>query len=246
MRSPAAYVTGLLMLILTSCASGGGVCNYWDDVDIVVTESNYSAAEERFARFAELLVQAPGDEAEKALGVLFDRIKEDEVSYYVYADWIESAFHNYLSPCRNPIIFGKAAELFERDGIIEQERIQKLRALAAQDMLNRPGEHCTVPDGAEAAGSALYLVLNLDCRTCLQSLEALSKSHPEAEHIALCFGYSPLPGLSGWKYLKPDGMGDIFDLEAAPFWFLTADDGSVSIPYCAEFQEPVFASPEKI
>lgn len=242
MMRPLPYL--LAFALLAGCSAGGGISSYWDDVDLKVTESNYSAGEERFARFAELLVKAPEKEADKALEALLDRMKEDEVTYYVYSNWIESAFHNYFSPCRNPRIFGNAAQRFAEDGILSPEEAERLLDLAAKDRLNRPGEPCVVPEGAEADREVLYLVLNLDCRTCLQSLAALTCEHPEAEHIALCFGYSPIPEATGWKYIKPEGMDSIFELEAAPFWFLKAADGTVAIPYSSEFDSPVFARPE--
>lgn len=233
----------VLALLLAACTAGGRLRDYWKD-GISVTEENYPQAEERFARFAELMVAAPPGQAAEALDDLFDKMKEDEVSYYIYSDWIESAFHNYFSPCRNPDIFGKAAERFAEDGILSPEEAERLLDLAAKDRLNRPGEPCVVPEGAEADREVLYLVLNLDCRTCLQSLAALACEHPEAEHIALCFGYNPIPEATGWKYIKPEGMDSIFELEAAPFWFLKAADGTVAIPYSSEFDSPVFARPE--
>ena len=234
-----------LILLLAACNAGGRLRGYWKD-GITVTENNYSQVEERFARFAEFLVAAPPGQAAEALDDLFDRIKEDEVSYYIYSDWIESAFHNYFSPCRNPDIFRKAAERFAEDGILNIETVERLQALAAQDQLNRQGGPCTVPDEAKTEGPTLYLVLNLDCRTCLQSLAALSGEYPEAEHIALCFGYNQIPEVSGWKYLKPEGLDEIFELEAAPFWFLTAADGTIQIPYSGEFNAPGFANPEDL
>ncbi|MBQ2228793.1 MAG: hypothetical protein II424_00100 [Bacteroidales bacterium] len=89
-------------------------------------------------------------------------------------------------------------------------------------------------------------MLNLDCRTCLQSLAAMAEEHPEAEHIALCFGWGPTPEVPGWTYLKPDGINDIFELDAAPFWFFTDADGTVQIPYSAEGEAPQFATPQAL
>ena len=235
----------VLALLLAACTAGGRLRDYWKD-GISVTEENYPQAEERFARFAELMAAAPPGQAAEALDDLFDKMKEDEVSYYIYSDWIESAFHNYFSPCRNPDIFGKAAERFAEDGILNIETVERLQALAAQDQLNRPGSKCTLPEGVSASGAALWLVLNLDCRTCLQSLAAMAGEHPEAEHIALCFGWGPTPEVPGWTYLKPEGMNDIFELEAAPFWFLTDADGTVQIPYSAEGEAPQFATPQAL
>ena len=232
--------------MLASCNTGGSLATYWNGEDVKVTETNYAAAEERFAKFAELLVKASPEEAEGALEALIDMLKEDEVTYFVYSEWFESAFHNYYSPCHNFALFETAVKRMAADGILPREEVERLQRLAAQDRLNQPGDHCTLPDGAEADGAALYLVLDLDCRSCREALAGLAGTHPEAEHIALCFGYSPFPDVPGWRFLKPDGMKEIFELEAAPFWFLTSADGTVRIPYSTEFNAPAFATPEAL
>ncbi len=233
------------VILLAGCTGTGEVRGFWKDIDITVTEDNYRSSQDRFAQYAELLVAAPQKEAAGALGELFKKLRTDEVSYYVYSEWMESAFHNYFSPCRNADLFGVAVSHFASDGILSKEEVARLQKLAAMDKLNRTGKPCTVPEGAEAGGSALYLVLDLDCRTCLQSLAAMSEAYPEAEHIALCFGYSRTPEVPGWKYLRPDGMEDIFELAAAPFWFLTDEHGKVTIPYSKEYEAPQFASPQE-
>ena len=237
MRQKATYLFLMLAALLSGCNGGRSLAAYWDGVDLHVTEDNYSAVQDLFAGFAERLVTAPEKEASEALNGMIDRIQDDEVDYIIYSQWMEYAFHNYFSPCRNYGLFNAAVNRFAADGILSSEDVERLQKMAGQDSLNRPGGPCTLPAGLEPKGSTLYLVLNLDCRTCLQSLEALAGSHPEADHLALCFGYNPLPSIKGWKYLKPEGMKDFFDLDAAPFWFLTADDGTVLQPYSAIFPD---------
>ena len=244
MRRTLTYLIAVLALIVSACNNGSGLAGYWDEEGVSVTESNYRETQDRFARFAELLVAAPADEATSALDDLFSRLKDDEVAYYVFSEWMEGAFHNYLSPCRNAGLFATAVGHLAEDGVVSKEEVARLRKLVEMDKFNRPGDHCTVPDGAEADGAALYLVLDLDCRTCLQSLAAMAEVHPEAEHIALCFGYSRTPEVPGWKYLRPEGMKDFFEIAAAPFWFLTDADGIVTIPYSMEYEAPQFASPQ--
>lgn len=246
MRKAATYLALVLAILLTGCNGGNKLTGFWDDVDVTVTEDNYSDTQDRFAQFAELLACAPAAKADVALESLFGKIKQNEVDYIIYSQWMESAFHNYFSPYRNPRLFGKAVEHFAADGVLAPEELERLQTLAAQDQLNRQGGPCTVPDEAKTEGPTLYLVLNLDCRTCLQSLAALSGEYPEAEHIALCFGYNQIPEVSGWKYLKPEGLDEIFELEAAPFWFLTAADGTIQIPYSGEFNAPGFANPQDL
>lgn len=246
MKRLAPYLFAALALLLTGCRAGNSVLNYWDGEDIVVTESGYQAAEDRFARYAELLVAAPKDEADEALEGFLERIKEDEVSYYVYAEWLEAAFHSCLSPCRNPRLFGISVKHLTQDGILSKEELARLSRLAVLDNYNLPGQACTLPQGVQAEGPALYLVLNLDCRSCREALTALAGEHPEAEHIALCFGYSPIPDIPGWEYIKPESLEEIFELDAAPFWFLTAADGTVATPYCAEFEAPHYAKAQAL
>ncbi|MBR5905812.1 MAG: DUF5106 domain-containing protein [Bacteroidales bacterium] len=246
MRRPAVSLIVLLAILFAGCKSGSNIAGFWDDVDVTVTEDNFSITQDRFAQFAELLVQAPEDEAIEALNPLFDKLLDNEVDYIIYTQWMEYAFLNYASPCRNSGLFEAVVERIEADGILAPEEVERLKGLVAIDKYNRAGEPCTLPDGITPEGNTLYLVLNLDCRTCRQALAALAETHPEAAHVALCFGWSPVPDIPGWQYLKPEGMKDWFDLEAAPFWFLTDKDGRIDIPYSLEFEAPQFATPESL
>ena len=241
-----AYFIPLLAVLLAGCNNGSKLASFWDDVDVTVTESNFQSAQDRFAQFAELLVAAPRQEALDALNDLIDRLQDNEVNYIIYAEWIESALHNYLSPCRNPELFKAAVERFAAEGTLGKDEIARLQSLTVKDAYNGKGQPCTLPEGVEPQGNALYLVLNLDCRSCLEALSALSVKHPEAAHIALCFGYGRIPELPGWTYLRPEGMQDIFELEAAPFWFLTASDGTVETPYSLDIVPQGFANPEAL
>lgn len=244
MRRQSAYLIALLAILFTGCTGGNGIATFWDNVDVTVTEDNYDSTQDRFAQFAELLVKAPLPEAADALEPLFCKLRGNEVDYIIYSQWMEYAFHNYFSPCRNPEIFGAVVKHISDDGILSEDEVERLQNISAQDRFNNPGEPCTLPRGIEPAGNTLYLVLNLDCRTCRQALASLAGAHPEAAHVALCFGWSPAPDVPGWEYLKPEGMNEVFELDAAPFWFLTAADGTVEIPYSMEFEPQTFATPE--
>lgn len=244
MMRKATILSVMLALLLTGCNGSGKLSGFWDNADVTVTEENYTQVQDRFAEFAELLAAKP--EAVESLNPLFDKLKDNEVDYIIYTQWMEYAFHNYFSPCRNPAIFDAVVERIAADAILSAEETERMQKLAAQDWFNHTGDPCKLPEGVKAEGPALFLILNLDCRTCQQSLQALSNIHPEAAHIALCYGWSPAPSVPGWEYLKPEGMEEIFELEAAPFWFLTAADGTVEIPYSMEFEPQSFATPETL
>lgn len=240
-------------VLACSCTSGSNIDRFWDGKDITVTESNYSEAQDRFADFAELLVQAPPAKASAALDKLLDKLSSDEVSYYVYSEWMVSAFHSLLSPCRNSALFAKCAERFSSDGIMTESEYLPLVHLSGKDMLNHAGGECTLPELADADGNpvslnpgeeTLILVVNLDCATCVSALNALSDK--PGRHIALCFGFTPAPVVDGWEYYYPEALDEVFDLDAAPFWFMVGADGRVSIPYASapEFSG-IFATPDK-
>lgn len=242
-----------LAILVCGCTSGNDISKFWDGKDITVTESNYSEAQDRFAEFAELLAGAPAPKASAALDKLIDKLTADEVSYYVYSEWMVSAFHSLLSPCRNTALFAKCAERFSSDGIMTENEYLPLVHLSGKDMLNHAGRECTLPEIEDAEGNpvtlnpgeeTLILVVNLDCATCVSALNALSDK--PGRHIALCFGFTPAPIVDGWEYYYPKALDEVFDLDAAPFWFMVGADGRVSSPYAPapEFTG-LFATPEK-
>lgn len=243
-RFPALAV---LLAVLSAGCSHRGVAAFWDGVDVSVSAENFNAAQERFADFAELAVASPLNESVKGLDALFDRLSGDEVSYYIYEEWIEGAFYTLLSPCRNPDIFDAAAARMLSDGKPGdlQERIASLRHW---NSLNREGSACslpplTAPDGTpvEVPGGqdCTVLVVDVSCRTCTAALS--SPVYGEGRRIAVCFGGKLLPDVPGWEYCFCPTVRDWFDTESAPFWFTVAADGTVTIPYTAA-PTPAFQS----
>lgn len=242
-----------LALIACSCTSGSKLAGFWNGHDITVTESNYSEVQDRFAAFAELLVQAQPADASAALDEFINKLTADDVSYYVFSEWMVSAFHSLLSPCRNASLFSKCVERFSTDGIMSENEYVPLLDLSAKDMLNHKGRECTLPELLDENGSpvtlnpgeeTLFLVVNLDCATCVSALNALSDK--PGRHIALCFGNTPAPAAEGWEYCYPKDIDEYFDLDAAPFWFMAGPDGRVSVPYSpAPEYKGLFATPDK-
>lgn len=251
MRASAICVLAGLTLLLAACKDTGNVRNFWNDTDINVTESNFAAMEDQFAQFAELLVKAPKEEAEAALDALMDKLKENEVSYYVFSDWFTMAFHSLLSPCRNPGLYAKCADRLKTDGILNESEYALFVDLADKDAFNAPGSPCRIPDITDETGApvsvipgveTLFLVLNLDCATCVAALRALSEK--PGRHVALCFGHTPAPDIPGWEYYQPKDMDKFFDLDAAPFWFTVDEDGVVNTPYSLVPEYQGFATPD--
>ena len=77
MRKAATYLALVLAILLTGCNGGNKLTGFWDDVDVTVTEDNYSDTQDRFAQFAELLACAPAAKADVALESLFGKIKQN-------------------------------------------------------------------------------------------------------------------------------------------------------------------------
>ena len=75
----------LLASLLAGCREGD-LTDYWNDG---IDYSDVEAAQDRFAIFAEKAVAAPEAEALAAMDVLFDKLKTDEVAYYLYTGWLE-------------------------------------------------------------------------------------------------------------------------------------------------------------
>ena len=226
----------LLTLACTLACQDAGLQRYWDkygtDID------NYAEARDRFATFAELVVKAPEEEGIKAVNSLLDKVKADEVTYYVYSEWLVAAFHSIYSPCRNPAVFADVVKRFASDGIMTESEVEPLQELAAFDRLNLPGESCTLPDLNAEDGTAapwepgketLFLVVNLDCASCVGALRSLSTE--PGEHIALCYGRTPHPSIAGWTYCFMEAGDKVFELEASPFWFTVDASGNVVKAY---------------
>lgn len=244
MRSFAAYIIAFTTLLLAGCNNGGGIVGFWDDLDVTVREGHVREAEDRFAGFAELALDAPLKDAKAELNNLFDKLQDDEVSYYIYAGWLEFAFHNLFSPCRSIELFQAGVDRLEEDAILGKEEIVRLQGLLEKDRYNREGEPCMVPEGCEADGAALYLVLDLNCRNCRQALRTLTGMYPEAEHIAICSGHGEAAELPGWKYVYPRDIMDYYEMDAAPFWFLTDERGRITVPYSIDIEPQQFATPD--
>ena len=222
-----------MLAACTLACQDAGLQHYWDKNAVEVDD--YSQSCDTFVRFAELTVKAPQAQAEKAIDALMDKlVASDEVNYYIYAEWMTAAYHSILSPCRNPGLFAKFTSRLQTDGIMSQDDYAPLVELSAKDMLNLPGSSCVIPELQDASGTpapwapgqeTLFLVLNLDCATCVAALRALSNE--PGEHIALCYGNTPPPAVTGWQYRYSAGLDKVFDLEAAPFWFTVNASGKV-------------------
>ena len=149
--------------VLLSCQSGkkpaGSVISteaekslsdYWSHNDWHIVEGDIRVNEDRFADFAELAAAAPKKEAIAALGALLDTLKaEDEVAYYIYAGWVEGAFYNPLSPCRNYELYSYAVDRIASDGILSEDE--------CAPMLRRKPSY----DGIQVFGGAFYHSRNI-------------------------------------------------------------------------------------
>lgn len=220
----------LLMVSLTGC-QGGRVADYW--VKNSIDYSDYDAAQDRFAIFAEKAVVAKEADAAAAMDILFDKLKEDEVAYYIYTEWVDGAFYNPLSPCRNAFLYGKAVERILSDHIFSERECAPFLQRNQWLQFNREGYPATIPGVAFDGRRTIVLVLDLSCPTCREALSAIagSREWADARRIAVCFGYGPQPDVPGWEYRFPEYASDIFDPELTPVYFVVSADGTVESTY---------------
>ena len=221
----------VLCLVLLAGCQATGVGDFWKKHTI--DYSDIHAAEDQFADFAELAVSAPVEDALAALDDLFDQLKQDTVGYYLYADWMDGAFYNLLSPCRSAALYGKAVDRFVADGILSANECDPYLQRREWIGYNLEGTPALVPGLASIDTRTLVLVLDLSCPSCREALEKLG-ADPQWDglrKVAVGLGYGPEPTVPGWEYLFPENGRAVFDIGMTPIYFVAAADGTVESGY---------------
>ena len=224
-------LTAVLCLALLAGCRAPGVGEFWNTHSI--DYSDIHAAEEQFADFAELAVAAPAEDALAAMDMLFDKLKQDTVAYYVYAEWMDGAFYNRLAPCRDATLYGKAVDRFVADGILTESDYAPYLRRREWIGFNREGAKAFVPGAAPFDTRTLVLVLDLGCPSCREALEKLG-TDPQWEDVrklAVGLGFGPAPDVPGWEYLFPENGMSVFDIGMTPVYFVAAADGTVESGY---------------
>ena len=221
----------ILCLALLAGCRAPGVGDFWNTHSI--DYSDIHAAEDQFADFAELAASAPEEDALAALDQLFDRLKQDTVAYYIYSEWMDGAFYNLLSPCRNAALYGKAVERIAGDGILDTNECGPYLQRREWIQYNLEGTKAVVPGWAGSDARTLVLVLDLGCPSCREALEKLSADPQwsDVKKLAVGLGYGPEPAVPGWDYLFPEIGPAVFDIRMTPVYFVTAADGTVERGY---------------
>lgn len=225
-----------ILLFLGGCRQLG-LIDYWEENGI--DYSDVDAARDRFAEFAELACASDPEEASAALDILFDKLKDDEVAYYLYTDWMGSAFYNPLSPCRNPELYAKAAERVASDGILSQGESFIFTKRSEWSRNNMKGTPAVVPGVRLDGRRTLVLIIDLSCPSCIEALQRMADD-PEwadARRVALCCGFGPLPEVEGWEYTVVEDPADTFDPELTPVYFVVSGDSTVEKSYAFANQD---------
>ena len=223
--------TGILCLALLAGCQGQDIGSFWNTHSI--DYSDIRAAEDQFADFAELAVKAPEEDALAAMDVLFDKLKQDTVAYYVYSDWMDGAFYNLLSPCRSAALYGKAVDRIVEDGVMDLCDCEPFLQKREWIQYNLVGTPAIVPGLSRFEDRTLVLVLDRGCPSCREALETLA-ADPRwkgVKKLAIGLGYGPEPDIPGWEYLFPENGTTVFDLHMTPIYFVAAADGTVETGY---------------
>ena len=225
------FPTAILCLALLVGCQATGVGNFWNRHSIDI--SDIDDAEEQFADFAELAASAPAEDALAALDVLFDKLKQDTLAYYLYSEWMDGAFYNLISPCRSASLYGKAVDRFVADGILTTDECEPFLRRREWIGYNLEGTKAIVPGLAQIDTRTLVLVLDLGCPSCREALETVS-ADPQWDglrKIAVGLGYGPRPEVPDWDYLFPENGRTVFDINMTPVYFVAAADGTVEHGY---------------
>jgi len=235
MRKSLSFI--LCLALLVGCQATD-VRSYWSGRNLDTTDM--TAAEEQFADFAELAVSAPQEDALAAMDSLFNRLKKDPVSYYIYSDWMAGAFYSILSPCRDAALFGKVVERMTTDGILETETLANFVQMNEWMGYNQEGSDALIPGSYRPDSSrTLVLILDLGCPSCRESLEIMAQ-RPEYSGIkkmAICLGYGPRPEVPGWEYSFPENATSVFDPNMTPVYFVVDAQGKVERGYTPAFDK---------
>lgn len=235
MRLPVVIAVALALAV--SCKSPS-VKGYWTSHTPDI--SDIRAAENEFAVFAELAVKAPELEAREELDCLLSQLKDDEVKYYVYSEWIVSAFYSPASPCRSCALFTYAIQRVLEDGVIDGYDAELYSKLVAACNTNQEGSALTLPALNDRAGNdvtvepgqqIIFMVVDLSCPSCLKALDKWARKYPKARHIALCSGPSLLPDRSDWELYRATETDGVYDIKAAPFFFVVNSEGIIEQSY---------------
>lgn len=219
-----------LASLLTGCRSSG-VADYW--VQNSIDYSDYDAAQDRFAIFAEKAVAANEEDAFAAMDMLFDSLLTDEVAYYIYTEWMDAAFYNPLSPCRNASLYNKAVERIVSDAFFSERESAPFLQHRDWMQYNLVGSKAVAPEILFDGRRTLVLVLDLGCPTCRASLTTLASDHKWADvrRVAIGVGYGPIPDVPGWEYKFPEYANLVFDPGMTPFYFVVAENGTIEETY---------------
>lgn len=220
----------LLMVSLAGCRDAR-VRNFWLTHDVDYSEVD--SARSQFIDYAALASLADTCAARASIDRLYDKLKKDEVAYYLYTEWVEGIFYHPLSPYRSETIFSQAVERMETDGIFSEDECLPYRQRLARMRLNREGGKATVPGVSLDGRRTLVAVADLGCHSCIEALDSLATDGKWAEvrRVAISCGHSPEFPLLGWERVLPENIRDVFDIRFAPFCFVVSADGTVESSY---------------
>ena len=215
-------------IALATCTSGG-VKGYWGKHAPQI--SNIEAAREQFAEFAELTAVSSEKDVLLETDRLFDLLKQDEVAYYVYSEWMDGVFYSISSPFRNTALYSRAVERMTMDGVLSTDECEPFIRRKEWASINQKGDEAIIPGVVTKGVRSLILVVDLGCPSCRTTLLTFKDSYPDCRHIAVCLGHGPTPNVEGWDCIYPEHAEVVFDIRNTPVYFVVSPDGIVEEPY---------------
>lgn len=220
----------LLLVSLTGCRDAR-VRYFWctHSIDYSVVDS----ARSQFIDYAALASLADTSVARASIDRLYDKLKKDEVAYYLYTEWVEGIFYHPFSPYCSEPLYSRAVERMGVDGVFSEDECLPYRQRLAWMRLNREGESAVVPGVTLDGQRTLVAVADLGCHSCIEVLDSLATDGKWADvrRVAISCGHGPEFPLQGWERVLPKRTRDVFDTRYAPFCFVVSADGVVESSY---------------
>lgn len=161
---------------------------WWEDADFSVNEavSDIDRLEEHFAGYCELLSDVSLQVASESICSFVDKLKNNELLFYIYYEMFCSALYSIDSPFRNEVLFDVYLDKAMNSGVFKGYEMERINNIASLSKLSRPGEK--IPDSEilslsgesvnlhdflSSVEQTLMVVVDPNCPYCLEIVDKI-------------------------------------------------------------------------
>lgn len=218
---------------------------------------DFTAAEERFITWTELLQEADSVACRQAVEEFEELMVTDQVCYYIWSEWAQLYLYGVWSPTRNTTAYGMLLERVmadERLADLDKESLPRLMGILGHNQVGDQAQNFPFYDSEERAGEltdylgrrVLLMIIDTTCPSCLDIMQEVEScgaimsavADGQMELVVISLGVTPealLPLLmekrdTPWQIFcsgRSTLEAAYYDTAAAPFMLLLGPDGRV-------------------